>query len=545
MLKFKNGALDLVTIGKENLRQVKRNYSKAKLYEEIIQNREGQITHGGALVVRTGHAHERSHTDRFIVKDSISEKKVCWGPRINELEPSYYETFLNRALSYMQNKNVYVQNCHVCSESNYSIPIRIVTETAWHSLFVRNMFFPIYNQQEPEKYDPTFTVIHIPSFQSIPEIDGTNSQTAVIVNMTHKVVIICGSAYSGNIRQAVFTMINYLIPDNVFPMRSAASMSFSGDIALFMGREGTGKTTLAIDSQSIFIGDHSHGWGADGIFNFENGIYAKVFGTTAEDSPEIDNCIRNFGTLLENVSIHLESRDIDLSDGDLTTNTRASFANKLLPNVSRKKSYGHPKNLFLLTCDAFGVLPPIARLSPEQAMFGFLSSFTSEFITSATGDVKPSFNVCFGDSSLTYPPHVYAERLRDKIKEHGVSCWLINTGWSGKKYGEADRFPLKYSRAAVRAVMSGELENVDYETDPVFQFSIPTLCPGIPKEMLNPRVHTDNIGEYELRANRLVAEFLKDFSQFEDQIPEDMKGLFSNILPVEDQIDFSDLGFSM
>jgi len=545
MLKFKNGALDLVTIGKENLRQIKRNYSKAKLYEEIIQNREGQITHGGALVVRTGHAQERSHTDRFIVKDNISEKKVCWGPKINELEPSYYETFINRALSYMQNKNVYVQNCNVCDESNYKIPIRVVTETAWHSLFARNIFFPIYNQKEPEKYEPAFTVVHIPSFQSIPEVDGTNSQTAVIVNMTHKVVIICGSSYSGNIRQAVFTMINYLIPDEVFPMRCAASMSFSGEIALFMGREGTGKTTLSIDSKSIFIGDHAHGWDENGIFNFENGVYAKVYGTNEKDSPEINTCIQKFGTLLENVSIHLDTRDIDLADGDLTMNTRAAFSNKYLPNISKKKNFGHPKHIFLLTCDAFGVLPPIARLSPEQAMFAFLSSFTSEFVRSSTGEISASFNVCFGDSSLTYPPHVYAERLRNQIKKHDISCWLINTGWSGKKFGQSDRFPIEYSRAAVRAVMAGELDIVDFETDPVFQFKIPSVCPGIPKEMLNPRIHTDNIGEYEIRANRLVSEFLKDFSQFEDQIPDDMKGLFKNILPVEDQMDFSDLGFSM
>ena len=545
MLKFKNGALDLVTMGKENLRQVKRNLTKARLYEEIIQNREGQITHGGALVVRTGHAQERSHEDRFIVKDQVSEKKVCWGPRINELEPSYYQTFINRLLSYMQNKNVYVQNCHVCENTDYQIPIRIVTETAWHSLFGRNMFFPIYNQKNPELFNPAFTVIHVPSFQSIPGVDGTKSQTAVIVNMTHKVVIICGSCYAGNIRQAVFTMINYLISDDVFPIRCSANISEQGNVSLFMGREGTGKTTLSIDSQSSFIGDHAHGWSESGIFNFENGIYAKVCEFDEKNCPEIGACIRKFGTVLENVSIHLDTRDIDLNDGDLTTNTRASFSNNKLPKTTKNAIMDHPKHLFLLTCDAFGVLPPIAKLSPEQAMFGFLSSFTTEFVKTMSAEVAPSFSVCFGDSSLTFPPHVYAQRLRDKIKKHDVNCWLINTGWSGKKYGESDRFPIKYSRAAVQSAIAGKLDDIEYDTDPVFRYRIPTSCPGIPKEMLNPRNHTDNIGEYELRANRLVAEFIKDFSQFEDQLPDDMKGLFKTILPIEDQMDFSNFGFSM
>jgi phosphoenolpyruvate carboxykinase (ATP) len=545
MLKFKNGALDFVTMGKENLRQVKRNYPKALLYEDIIRNREGQITHGGSIVIRTGHAQERSHKDRFIVKDQISEQKVCWGPRINELDLSNYKSFLTRLLSYMQNKIAYVQNCYVCDNTDYKIPIRIVTETAWHSLYSRNMFVPIYNQKNPEAFDPTFTVVHVPGFQSIPDVDGTNSSTAVIVNMTHKVVIICGSSYAGNIRQAVFTMLNYMIPEDVFPMRCAANISSDGDVSLFLGREGTGKTTLSINSQTQFIGDHAHGWNSDGIFNFENGVYAKVHGFDDTDSNEIAQCVKRFGTILENVTIDLDSRDIDFSDGDLTTNTRACFANKKLPNASPKKIYSHPKHLFLLTCDAFGVLPPIAKLSPEQAMFGFLSSFTTEFIKASSGEISPSFNVCFGDSSLTFPPHIYAERLRQKIKDHDVNCWLINTGWSGKKYDESDRFPVEYSRAAVESVIAGHLDDIEFETDPVFRYRIPTSCPGVPIELLNPRNHTDNIGEYELRANRLVSEFLKDFSQFEDQLPEDMRGIFKNIMPIEDQMDFGEFGFSM
>jgi len=546
MLKFKNGALDFVTMGKENLRQVKRNLPKARLYEEIIQNREGQITHGGAIVIRTGHAQERSYEDRFIVMDQVSEKKVCWGPRINELAVSNYESFLNRLMSYMQNKNVYVQNCYACGNSPYQIPIRIVTETAWHSLFARNMFLPIYDQKDPESYSPEFTVLHLPSFQSIPEVDGTRSRTAVIINMTHKVVIICGSCYCGNLRQAVFTMINYLLPEDVFPMRCAANVAANGNVSLFMGREGTGKTILNVDSQSEYIGDHAHGWNDTGIFNLENGVYAKVHNLDSAASPEINACVRKFGTVLENVSINLESRDIDLSDGDLTMNTRAGFSRNKLVNVTQKAMHDHPKNLFFTTCDTFGVFPPIAKLSPEQAMFAFLSSFNTEFVkTASTDDIKTSLNTCFAYSSLNTPPQVYASKLRERIKKHNVDCWLINTGWSGKKYDNSDRFPIQYTRAAVQAAANGKLAEVEFESDPVFRYRIPMECPGVPTELLNPRNHTDNIAEYELCANQLISELLKDFSQYEDQLPDDMKGIFKNILPFADYMNFSEFGFSM
>ncbi|MBF0450589.1 MAG: phosphoenolpyruvate carboxykinase (ATP) [Candidatus Magnetomorum sp.] len=545
MLKFKNGALDLVKIGKKNLRQVKRNYSKAKLFEEIIKNREGQISSDSAIVIRTGHAQEVSNNDLFIVNDHISEKQVCWGPKINILDMLRYETFINRLLSYMLNKSLYVQNCHVGSENSYQVPIRVVTENAWHSLFARNMFFPINNQQDPENYEPAFTVVHVPNFQSIPEIDGTYSQTAIIINMTHKVVIICGSCYSGNIRQAVFTMINYLMPHDIFPVQCAASMTFSEDVALFIGREGAGKTALAIDSQSIFIGDHAHGWTADGIFTYENGIYARVFGIDDENSPEINACSKKFGTILENASIDLESRHIDLFDSDLTMNTRASFTNTCLPHSSSKGKYAHPKNIFFVTCDSLGVLPPIIRISTEQAILGLLASFSSTFVKSDLGEVKPLLDFCFGKLALTDPPHVYAEKLHKKIKDHNIACWAINTGWSGRPYGEIDRIPIKYSRAAVRAVMAGDLENVDFETDSIFQYRIPKSCPGIPEKFLNPRNQADNITEYELRANRLVAEFIKDFSKYDNQIPKELTGMLISLLPFEDRMDYSNLGFSM
>jgi len=545
MLKFKNGALDMVRIGKENLRQVKRNYCTAKLFEEVVRNREGQISRDSALVIRTGHALEKTCEDIFIVNDHISEKVVCWGPQINTLDMICYETFINRLLSYVLNKILYVQNCYLGTDPNYQIPIRFVSENAWHNLFARNMFFPITNQDNPENFEPEFSVIHVPGFQSIPEVDGTNSQTTIIINMSHRIVIVCGCSYAGNIRKAILAMINYLLPKNVFPIHCAASMNYSGDVSLFFGREAAGKTTLAIDSQSIFIGDHAHGWGPEGIFPFENGIYARVFGINANNSSEINHCIHNFGSVLENVSIDLESRHIDLSDSDLTINTRASFPSRCLKNKSPKPSHGHPKNIIFPTCDPLGVIPPVVLMSSEQAILGFLSSYSSVFTRTVGGEIQPTMDFSFGKLSPLYPPHVYAEQLYNKIKNHNIDCWVINTGWIGKPYGETNRIPVDYSRAAVRAIMSGELINGEFETDTIFRYRIPKQCPGIPEKFLNPRNIAQDVTEYELRANQLVTAFVKDFSKYEDQIPRELTGMIMSLLPFENQTDYSQLGFSM
>ena len=543
MLKFKNGALDLVRIGKENLRQVKRNYCTAKLFEEIVRNREGQLSRDSAIVVRTGHSLEKNCDDIFIVNDHISEKIVDWGPKINTIDMICYETLINRLLSYILNKVLYVQNCHIGPDNQ--VPIRVITEKAWHNLFVRNMYFPIYHQEDPENYEPKFSVIHVPGFQSIPEIDGTNSQTAIIINMMHKVVILCGCCYAGNIRKAVLAMLNYVLPKDIFPLQCAASMSFSGDVSLFFGREAAGKTTLAIDSQSVFIGDHAHGWGPEGIFTFENGIYAHVFGIDSDNSSEINNCIHNFGAVLENVSIDLESRQIDLTDSDLTINTRASFPSDCLKNISPKKIHGHPKNIIFSSCDPLGVIPPVTLITPAQAILGFLSSYSAIFTRTLNGDIRPEMNFSFGKLSPVYPPHVYAEQLYKKIKDHNITCWVINTGWVGKPYGEIDRIPVEYSRSAVRAIMSGELKDVEFEKDAIFRYKIPKKCPGIPDKFLNPRNIAEDITEYELRANRLVTAFIKDFSRFEDQIPKELIGMIISLLPFEKRTDYNNLGFSM
>jgi len=545
MLTLKNGALDLVSIGKDNLRQVRRNYSTARLVEEIIRNREGQLTADSAIVVRTGHSNERAQEDIFIVNDSISEEKLCLGPQINQMQGSHYDTLISRLMSYLMNKSLYVQNCYAGDDQNDAFPIRIVTEKAWHSLVARHMYSPIYDQKNPEEYEPVFSVIHVPGFQSIPDFDGTGSQSAMIIHLDHKIVIVCGSCYAGTIRQAVATMIHYMVPEDILLMKCTTSMTPTGDIALFMGRERTGKTTLAMDSKSVFMGDYLHGWGPDGIVPFDNGVYPSILNTKADHSPEIHSCINSFGTILENVSIDLESRHIDLDDSDLTINTRACFPKKILPHPIQQKKLGHPRHFILVTCDATGVLPPLTRISPEQAILGFLSSYSASFLQANNGGIQVEQNFCFGALSPLCPPHTYAEKLRKKILDHDIACWIINTGWCGEQGNETNRFPIKYSRAAVRAVMSHALNNTDFAIDPIFRYRIPTVCPGIPKEMLNPRNQVDNNAEYELRANRLVADFINDFSKYEDQIPEDLKGLIMSQLPTEDLFGYNRMGFSM
>ena len=385
----------------------------------------------------------------------------------------------------------------------------------------------------------------MPQFQSIPELDGTRSQSAVVINLSHKVVIVCGCSYAGNIIQAVSTMIHYLVPDNFFLMRGSSCMSTSGDVAIFLGRAGTGKTTLAADSQTIFIGDSLHAWFPKGLISYERGMYPNVLNTIPDDSPEIHACIQKFGTVLENVSIDMISRETRLSDSDLTLNPRACFHKTCLSNISSQEIFPHPKHLFLVTCDPLGVLPPIIRISPEQAILSFLSSYSAVFIQTEDRQVSLEQNFCFGALSPVYPPHIYSEKLRKLIVQHDIACWVINTGWSGNHFSESSRMPIKYSRAAVRAVMSGALDQMEFSVDPVFRYRIPNACPGIPREILNPRKQAKNEADYELRANRLVAEFIKDFSKYEDQIPEDIKGLIISLLPGGDQLDYQRIGFSM
>ena len=545
MLEKKDGILDLVAMGRKTLKMVHRNLPTAVLYERIVRNREGQISHQGPIVVRTGDFMELPLTDKFVVKQE-ADSRVSEGHQ--EMSAGQFNNLAYRLSAYLQNKEVYVHYSYVGRDPDCQIPVRVVTETAWHSLFARNMFMPIHGVEDYSQLKAEFSVMHIPGFHAVPDVDGTRSSAAVIFNMEQKIIFICGTSYAGEIRLAVFTFLNYLLPESVFPMRCAANVGPEGDAAIFMGRSGAGKTTLSVDPERRLLGDHFHGWTVRGLFNFERGAYAGLLRISEEDEPEISACSRKFGTILENVSIDMETRRVDLEDRSLTENTRAIYPLTHIPNASEEGICAHPRHLFLLTCDGLGVMPAIARLTPELAVYAFMSGYTSRFteIESETAVSDIRFNTCFGASSLLLPAHVYGNRLLEKIKKHQVTCWLMNTGWIGEPAGRTERVRIHVSRALIRAAVSGQLDTVAYETDPVFGFEVPTACPEVSREILNPRNMAEDEGEYEVRANRLAREFMKDFEQFEDQMPETMRTMMAEVLSPDDSFDLlGDVGFSM
>ncbi len=547
-----NKGLDLVAIGREYLRNVHRNFATPRLYEEIVNNREGQISHRGPLVVRTGHYAERSFTDRLIVKEPVSEKIVSWDEKVKPISQEHFKSLFYRLLAYMQNKEVYVQYAYGCMDTKYQTPIRFVTEKAWHGLFIRNMFEPVRDPEllkkihVPEafgRFESGFSVVHIPGFNAIPELDGTNSSSFVIFNLGLKVVVFGGSSYAGEILEGTYTMINHLLAEkSVLPVRCAANIGENDDVAIFIGRRGTGKTALAIDPQRRLIGGQLHGWTDDGVFSYDRGNYSKVLNISGKAEPEVYQSTRKFGTVLENVFIDLETRRINLQEDSLTQNIRAAYPNLQIPNWAGTGEYGHPKHLFLLTSDAFGVLPPIAKLTPEQAIFAFLSSYTSRFTKAETGKMEahPLFSINIGSSVLHMKAHEYAKKLLEKIKTNDVTCWMMNTGWSGEAYNRGSRIDINYSRALIRGAVSGKLDEAPFETDPVFQFEIPTKCPDVPDELLNPRKTADDEGEYELRANRLAREFMKDYELYISEMPENMQSMLSQVLTFDDSFDLLD-----
>ncbi|MBF0120422.1 MAG: phosphoenolpyruvate carboxykinase (ATP) [Desulfobacterales bacterium] len=539
MLNYKEGLLDLESITKKHLRRIYRNLHTPVLYEDIIKNREGELAHLGPIVVRTGHYTERNHEDKFIVKEPVCEGKINWNEKTKEISIEHFNNLLYRLLAYLQNKDVYFQDSYLGNDPRHRIPLRIITETAWHSLYARNMYVQISTQKEFEEFKPEFTIIHVPGFHAIPDIDGTRSSSFIITSMGQKVVLIGGTSYAGEIREAAISISNFLLSEKgLFTLRCSANMGTNGDVAIFLGRAGTGRSTLATDPERRIVGDYEHAWTDDGLFSLDGGCYPKILNTSKED-PLIYQATRRFGTILENVFIDPETKRVDLTDKRLTENLRACYPISHIPNAVREGICGHPSNIFLLTCDAFGVLPPLARLTTEQTVFAFLSSYTSRF-TEKKGEMtepNPVFSVCFGASPISIQPHEYAKTFMEKIKKHNVTCWLMNTGWVGEPCGNSERIKISCSRALINAVVTGKLKDVEYETDPVFQFEIPKECPGIPANILNPRMAAKDEGEYEVRANRLAYEFMKDYSQFETLMPETMRSMLSNIISIKDSVD--------
>ncbi len=496
------------------------NLSTPQLVEEAIRRREGCLAHLGPLVVRTGQHTGRSPNDKFIVQEASSADKVWWGKVNRPMTQDQYEGLQRRLLAYLQGRDIFVQDCFAGANPAYRLPIRIITETAWHSLFARNMFIQA-TLKELSAHTPQFAVINAPNFHAFPELDGTRSEVFVVINFKDKLVLIGGTQYAGEIKKSVFTILNYLLPQqNILSMHCSANIGPDEDVAIFFGLSGTGKTTLSADPLRNLIGDDEHGWSDQGVFNFEGGCYAKVIRLSAQAEPEIFETTRRFGTILENVAYDNLSGRLDLDDDTLTENTRAAYPISHIPNARKDGLGGHPTNIIMLTADAFGVLPPVARLTPAQAMYHFLSGYTAKVAGTEKGVTEPTatFSACFGAPFMVLSPIVYANLLGERISRHKVNVWLINTGWSGGPYGVGRRMKIAYTRAMVNAALSGRLAASPVTTDPVFGVSVPTTCPGVPPEALNPRNTWEDKSAFDTQARKLAGMFIENFKSFAEQV---------------------------
>jgi phosphoenolpyruvate carboxykinase (ATP) len=508
--------------GLTNIGQVFWNLSTPVLYEEIIRRREGFMAHLGPIVVRTGQYTGRAAKDKFIVDEPSSHSNIWWGQINQPFDANHYEVLFHRLLAYLQGKDLFVQDCFAGADPKYRLPLRVITETAWHSLFSRNMFIRA-NSDELAGLKPEFTVIHVPNFHAVPSLDGTNSEAFIILNLAKKQVLIGGTSYAGEIKKAIFTVLNYLYPqENVLSMHCSANIGPKGDVALFFGLSGTGKTTLSADPERNLIGDDEHGWSPGGIFDFEGGCYAKVIGLSKTAEPDIYETTRKFGTILENVAFNSLNRRLDLDDDSLTENTRAAYPITHIPNVASGESFDHPKTVIFLTCDAFGVMPPIARLNTAQAMYHFISGYTAKLGGGESGaDSSPTaaFSPCYGAPFMALHPSKYANLLEQRLKRHKVNCWLINTGWSGGPAGVGQRLKIAYSRAMVKAAMSGELDKMATIVDPIFGLVVPKTCPAVPTELMTQRNTWADKNAYDEKARYLADLFIENFREYEKDVP--------------------------
>ncbi len=513
--------------GLSNLHVVYWNLPTEALYEEIAFRREARITRQGPLVAFTGKHTARSANDKFVVREATTSGKIWWGEYNRPFNPDKFNDLFIRLQGFLQGRDLFVQDCYAGADPNYRMPIRIITELAWHSHFARNMFMLPRTNEEYRRHVPDFTVICAPSFKGIPQIDGTPADTFIVVDFEAKLCIIGNTAYAGEIKKSIFTILNFLLPlDGVMPMHCSANIGKDGDAAIFFGLSGTGKTTLSADPQRQLIGDDEHGWSDEGIFNFEGGCYAKVIQLSPTAEPQIYACTKKFGTILENVPYDPVTRRIDLDDESITENTRASYPLEFIENAVPEKMGGHPKNIILLTCDASGVMPPIARLTPDQALYQFISGYTSKIAGTEVGlgkEPEMTFSTCFGAPFMVHHPSFYADILKRKILKYRVHCWLVNTGWIGGPYGVGKRISIKYTRALLNAALSGKLLEVPYSPDPVFGFAVPQSCEGVPADILSPAGSWANKEVYMQRYKELAGRFIDNFKKFEEACPEDIR----------------------
>ena len=505
--------LDIQTSGK-----VHWNLSVPALYEEAIRRNEGIVSKYGSIVVNTAPFTGRSPKDRFIVKEPSCADKVGWGKINQPFGEEKFGLLKKLVLEHLQKKDLFVKDCYVGADEHYRVNLRVVSERAIGALFASTMFIQENDVKKLESFTPEFTVLHAPSLNADPKIHGTNSGTFIILNFKEKIILIGGTSYAGEVKKSMFSVMNYLLPQKgIMSMHASANYGKDeNDVAIFFGLSGTGKTTLSADIERTLIGDDEHGWSDKGVFNFEGGCYAKAIKLSKDTEPEIFEATQRFGTMLENVLIDPVTRELDLDSASITENTRASYPVSFIPNMTLKGKAGHPKNIIMLTCDAFGVLPPISRLTFDQAMYHFICGYTAKVAGTERGITEPqaTFSPCFGAPFMPLPPNDYAKLLGEKIKNHNVDVWLINTGWSGGPYGIGNRMKLPLTRAMVKAVLNGSLKNIETKKDPIFGVGVPVSCPGVPKEILEPETTWKDPAAYDKKAKELQEMFEKSFKEY-------------------------------
>ena len=509
---------------------VKYQLSVPALVEEALLNGEGVLADSGALAIDTGKFTGRSPKDRYIVADALTENEVWWGDVNIKISTAQFDVLYNKATAYLNNKQCYVRDVRACADPDYEIGIRVITETAYQNLFAHNLFLRVEDQELLTR--PEWTILAAPGLEADPATDGTRQGNFTIINFSAKVILIGGSGYTGELKKGIFSVLNFLLPvyKKTLPMHCAANVGAAGDTAIFFGLSGTGKTTLSADEHRGLIGDDEHGWGAGSVFNFEGGCYAKCVDLSAENEPQIYSAIR-FGALLENINFFPGTRRVNFEDVSKTENTRVAYPITFIDNAVQPSVAPVPRNIFFLTADACGVLPPISRLTQGQAMFHFVSGYTAKVAGTETGVTEPqlTFSACFGKAFMPLHPTRYAELLGEKMEQHAVHVWLVNTGWSGGPYGVGKRTKLAHTRAMITAALNGTLNEVGYVADPVFGLQVPVSCPGVPEEILNPKNTWADAAAYDSKANELAKAFLENFRVFEQYANEEMRAALPKV----------------
>ena len=516
---------NLLKLGLKNTESIHYQLSPEELVQDTLRIGEGVLDENGALVIKTGEFTGRSPKDKFTVKDETTEDTVHWNEFNIPIESKYFDVVFNKVKDHLDKlPEIWVRDCYACADSRYRLNVRVVNEKPWNNLFAYNMFLRP-SEEELENFEAEWHVISVPGLKLDPKECGTRQHNAAIVSFKHKMILIAGTGYTGETKKGIYTILNYILPHqkNVLSMHCSANMGDDGDTAIFFGLSGTGKTTLSADPNRKLIGDDEHAWTEDNIFNFEGGCYAKTINLTEEKEPEIFHAIRP-GALVENVTFFPGTNNINFDDASITENTRVSYPLHFISNAQEPSIGNLPKNIFFLTCDAFGVLPPISKLTPEQAMYQFISGYTAKVAGTEAGvtEPKPTFSACFGAPFLPLHPGKYAQMLGEKMKKHNVNVWMINTGWTGGPYGTGTRMKLKFTRAMITAALEGKLNNVSFDNDPVFGVAIPTECPGVPEEVLHPRNTWKDKQAYDEKAKYLAGLFVKNFEKYASGVSADI-----------------------